>query len=433
MSLVDYNFIEEVFKRILLNLENDEQGRLFYSELCNLAGSIEGFRAFIVLGGSYQERMMTTRSDLDFWVMLYGETPFSVRKHRMNHLFKEAVVEPAFKEINSKYPRIRPCGSSVRIFYEFTERIFKKPKERWLRRISTGLKIITFGKVVDVDKWPFGRKIEYIVLRREFKEFWKRRGVDIWDVWKDLTYRLDRAIRNLKRRKGKSLYRALQLAVQQVSDAYGFPERTARSLSLEEKLLTWIGRPRYARTHFRDLCRIIERMRVEDLRGSQLGAEEFNRLKTQLSLFLENVYKPFRRFIKPLASMMNILEASGAGIRYFGIAKTHGYLVFSPASNPFAPVKGIDIERSGTKVLLLANLGRVRRDLGRLIEKRGYTIFHEERDEEGEVIHQLGFDGRKRTHVLLGEYDEESIEGESDTLTSDIVRKLDTLKRLIGY
>lgn len=90
-------------------------------------------------------------------------------------------------------------------------------------------------------------------------------------------------------------------------------------------------------------------MKVEDLRGSQLNAEEFNRLKTQFSLFLENVYKPFRRFIKPLASMMNILEASGVGIRYFGIAKTHGYLVFSPASNLFAPVKGIDIERSGTR------------------------------------------------------------------------------------
>jgi len=73
-------------------------------------------------------------------------------------------------------------------------------------------------------------------------------------------------------------------------------------------------------------------------------------LKTQFSLFLENVYKPFRRFIKLLASIMNILEASGAGIRYFGITKTHGYLIFSPASNPFAPVKEIDIERSETKV-----------------------------------------------------------------------------------
>lgn len=202
MSLVDYDFIEEVFKRILLNLENDERGEPFYSELCNLAGSIEGFRVFIVLGGSYQERMMTARSDLDFWSCCMVRCPFSIRKHKMNRFFREAVVEPAFEEINSKYPRIRPCGSSVRVFYEFTERIFEKPKERWRRRISAGLKIITFGKVVDVDKWPFGRKAEYMVLRREFKEFWKGHSVDIWDVWEDLTYGLDRAVRNLKKHRG---------------------------------------------------------------------------------------------------------------------------------------------------------------------------------------------------------------------------------------
>ncbi|MCD6408967.1 MAG: hypothetical protein J7L98_01315 [Candidatus Verstraetearchaeota archaeon] len=58
--------------------------------------------------------MTTARSDLDFWVMLYGEASSALKC--MKDLFKEAVVEPAFKEINSKYPRIRLCGASVRIF-----------------------------------------------------------------------------------------------------------------------------------------------------------------------------------------------------------------------------------------------------------------------------------------------------------------------------
>lgn len=432
MSVVDYDFIEEVFKRILLNIESISQSRCFYNKLNTLAEKVTGFKVFIVLGGSYQERMMTTRSDLDFWAMLYGEEAFSIQRYKMNRLFREAIVEPAFKEIRAKYPHCHPCGSSVRVFDEFTEKNFKKPRYRWSKRISAGLKIITYGKVVDIDKQPFGKKAEYVKLRRKFKEFWKRNGIDIWDVWEDLSERLNKSIRNLKRRKGKSLYRILQLAVQQVSDAYGFPEKTAESLSLEQKIFAWTGRPKFARYHLKDLCKIIEKMRTEDLRGSQLNVNEFNKLKTQLYFFLENMYGPFRKFIKPLASILNIFEVSGIGIRYFGIAKTHGYVVFSQMTNPFTPIKGVDIELSDAEIHILANLGKVRKTIGTILKQHGYTILHEERIPEGEIIHKLGFDGRTRTHVLVGHYDKDIMQNENEHLRLDLMERLDALKILLN-
>lgn len=65
-KLIDYDYIENAFHEVIENLERTKDGQQFWNELIKLSRSVPGFKAFIVLGGSYQERMMTLKSDLDF-------------------------------------------------------------------------------------------------------------------------------------------------------------------------------------------------------------------------------------------------------------------------------------------------------------------------------------------------------------------------------
>lgn len=429
-KLIDYDYIENAFHEVVENLERTTDGQQFWNELIKLSRSVPGFKAFIVLGGSYQERMMTLKSDLDFWVMLHGEQEFKIPKKKINRLFKNGIVNSVFEIIQRKYPNIKPCGASVRVFREFTEGILNKPKEMRIKRISSGLKIITFGKVVDVNRKLFGGKSEYVELRRKFKQFWESHNTDIWDVWGDLTEKLNQALRNLRRYKGKSLYRILQLATQQISDAYGFPEKYDDTLSLQEKLVTWTGRPRFTRRKMKKLGQIIEKIRISNLRVSELSENDYNSLRTQLTFFIENLYKPFRKWFRVIASMLSIFERKDVAINYYGISKTHSYIIFS-SKNEFLPIKGVDLESSNTTISFLANLGRTEKTIGDLLEKNGFKIFHEEKDVEDEITHRPGFKGRSRIHVLLGDYNKNDILNESDSVGSDLLNKLRRLKNFL--
>jgi hypothetical protein len=431
-NLIDYDYIENAFREVISNLERTTEGHQFYYELIELAKKISNFKAFVVLGGSYQERMMTTKSDLDFWIMLDGKEDFTIPKRKFNRLFRNGIVKPVFEIIARKYPNIEPCGSSVRVFREFTEGIFNKPKERWKKRISSGLKIISFGKVVNVNRDPFASKSGYVELRRRFKQFWKTHGIDIWDVWGDLTQKLEGTLSNIKRYKGKTLYRILQLSIQQISDAYGLPERYPHTLSLQEKLFKWTGREKFVKKQLKDLIQIIESMRRDNVRVSQLSEDKSNKLKTQLILFTENLYKPFRKWFKIMASMLNVFEIKNVGIKYFGISKTHGYIIFSSQKNPFSPIRGIDIEeKSSAKVSFLANIGKTDRNVINLLERKGFKILHEVRNAEGEVVHHPGFKSRVRIHIHLGDYDKNDILTESELIISDLSKKLTDLRSFL--
>lgn len=439
-KLIDYDYIEDAFREVVRKLKRTTDCQRFYNELIKLKKSIRGFKAFIVLGGSYQERMMTAKSDLDFWVMLYGEGEFKIPKRLLNRLFRNEVVNPVFKKIQKRYPNVRPCGASVRVFREFTEDIYNKlsvknskgSKKKLMKRISSGLKIISFGKVVNVDIEPFAGKFEYVELRRKFKEFWKNRNIDVWNVWGDLTEKLDKVLRNLKRYKGKSLYRVLQLSIQQMSSAYGYPEKRPHTLSLYQKLINWTGRPRFTRKKLKELIPLIEKMRISNLRANQLRKGEYERLKTQLTFFTQNLYKPFRKWIPIIACILNIFERMNINIKYFGASKTHAYIIFS-SKKEFPHIKGIDLEEfSSTKVSFLANLGRIDKTTKDLLEKRGYQIFYEERDAEGEVTHKSGFKGRSRIHVLLETYEINDIMKESERKGQDLLKKLMELEELLA-
>jgi hypothetical protein len=271
-----------------------------------------------------------------------------------------------------------------------------------------------------------------VELRRRFKQFWKNHGVDIWDVWGDLTEKLEKAFLNIKRYKGKTLYRILQLSIQQISDAYGFPERYPHTLSLQEKLFRWTGREKFVKKQLKDLIQIIESMRRDNVRVSQLDEDKSNKLKTQLTLFTENLYKPFRKWFKMLASVLNVFEIKNVGINYFGISKTHGYIIFSSRKNPFSPIRGIDVEEeSSAKVSFLANIGKTDRIVANLLERKGLKILHEVRDTEGEVIHCPGFKSRARIHVHLGDYDKTDILIESELIISDLSKKLTDLRSFL--
>jgi hypothetical protein len=432
-SRLDYDYIEKAFVEAIGNMESTNAGQQFYNELAQLAQSIHDFKAFMVLGGSYQERLMTAKSDLDFWIMLYGSREFSIAKRRMNRLFREGIVEPVFDRIHAKYPNCRPCGSSVRVFTEFTKQMLGKPTERIKKRISAGLKIISFGKVVNVNRKPFAGKSEYVQLRTEFKDFWKSQGIDIWNVWGDLTEKLDKRLRNLKRYKGKSLYRSLQLSVQQMSEAYGFPEKCPRALSLQEKISSWTGRPTFAKERLRDIGRIMDEMRNRNKRVNQLSIDDFNKLNQQLSLFANNLYKPFRRWFKTLASALSLFDALNVGVNYFGISKNHTYIVFSKLNNPFTPIKGIDFcEFSSAQISILANLGRVNKDIADSLQRHGSVIMHEKRDPEGQIFHDFGFKGKNRTHVHLGNYSEKDVISQSQQMLLEIREKLVEIKTLLS-
>jgi hypothetical protein len=214
-----------------------------------------------------------------------------------------------------------------------------------------------------------------------------------------------------------------------MSDAYGFPEKSPRTLSLQEKIFSWTGRPSFAKKRLKNVGRIIEDMRNHNKRVNQLSADDFNRLNNQLSLFTQNLYRPFRRWFRTVASVLNISDMLGVGVNYFGISRSHAYIVFSKLNNPFAPIKGVDLcESKNSRVCLLANLGRISKNVADSLEKYGFTILHEDRDEEEEIIHNSGFKGKSRTHVHLGNYFEKDVISESEHVRSELSDKLAKLK-----
>jgi len=421
---VDYDFIENVFKQTVKNLDGTISGQKLIMEFDKLREDIPNFKAFLVFGGSYAERMMTVRSDLDFWIVLHGDVNFRIKKVMLNKIFRKAIVEPAFVILKKKYPKLHPCGSSVRNFIEFTEQVLRKKRERWGRCISAGLKVITFGRVIRVDRTPFGSKSDYVQLRNTFRQFWMDRGIDILeDIWPDITKRLERTCANLKRYKGKTLYRNLQLPINQMSEAYGFPEKKPEALSLEHKLLVWTGRPRFVRGMLSNLIPIIRKMREKDLRVSQLDNEEYSRLKKELELFVNNMYKPFRRWFRLSYTLRDVLEKNGVDVNYIGICKTHTYLIFSK-ENPFVPIKGVDLEQGERKKLVFfANLGRTNKRIATLLKNEKFQLVHEEKV-NGEVVHSLGYLAKRRTHVILGEYEEDELISITTALESRLMRDL---------
>jgi hypothetical protein len=328
---VDYDFIEKAFKQTIKNMNQTGEGLRIFGELQSLVSSVTNFKAFLVLGGSYQERMMTARSDIDFWVVFYGDSAFKLRKKFFNKLFKTTLVNPAFNIIQSSYPHCHPCSFSVRSFNEFTDNIYRQPPNKRKKRISAGMKIINFGKAIDIDNPIFGNKSEYVEIRKKFNDFWRNHGTDVWDVWGDRSNRLDKVIKNLRRYKGKSLYRNVQLPIQQIATAYGFPERFQRTMSLHDKLMGWVGRPRYAKEKLINIGTIVYSLRAKNLRVTDIPLNNQNKLKDQIRLFTEHIYKPFRTWIKLIISLRNLLESAGLVIAYFGITQTHAYLIFSKA------------------------------------------------------------------------------------------------------
>ncbi len=439
---VDYLFIENALRDTWMDFRSAPEYNTFSRKINELRRKYPDLKLFLVIGGSYSERMMTPHSDIEFWLFVFSERMKSLEGYKdLNRIFKKMIADPFIRKVQTRYPDMKLCMHSVKSFAYYTEGALRiKDYKRRKRRISGGLTVITFGRVVEVPKEPLlGSTREFLEVRRKFKEFWEAHGEKLYEIYglDKISNSLERALRNLRQYKGKSLYRVVQLAVRTICEAYGMPEKVSKQLDLKEKLIGWCGRPRFARHQLVELIDMIDHLRHTGKRVSELGEDFQRKLQQKLELFKENLYEPFKKWYHLRSALINIFEKQNIKVQYIGFAKTHIYIIFR--DNMFSHIKGVDIEQENDDLVFLANIGRPKNKkvLSEVLRyKHIYPVFTEIRDEYEEVFHKelvnlSEYKFWSRIHLLIARYSVTEIANEDERLSNQLFNKLKEIDNII--